>query len=86
MDISEIKDPKEFTVRLLTMPDLSATEVTMTNWHWRVWDETKSVFGYSQRAMLEEVVALDEGWGTSQTLMGFLEALVEVDIEENPDP
>lgn len=86
MDIAEIKDPKEFSTRLLTMPDLSAQEVSMTNWHWRVWDETKSVFGYSQRAALEEVVALNEGWGISKGLMGFLEALVDIDIEENPDP
>ena len=82
MDITQIKDPRAFSTQLLTMPDLSAKEVTMTNWHWRIWKETKMNLGYSQRALLEEVVALDtEGHGTSKVLMGCLEALVELELE-----
>lgn len=82
MDINEIKDPRAFATRTLTMPDGTQEEVSITNWHWRVWDQTKSIKKYSHRALLEEVVALDEGEGTAFNLMGFLEALVEIDIEE----
>lgn len=82
MDINEIKDPRAFATRTLTMPDGTTEEVSITNWHWRVWDETKSILKYSQRALLEEVVALDEGEGTAVNLMGCLEALVEIDIEK----
>jgi hypothetical protein len=52
------------------------------NAHWRVWDETKSVLRYSQRALLKEVVSIDECEGTAFNLIGFLEALVEIDIEK----
>lgn len=82
MDINEIKDPRAFATRTLTMPDGTQEEVSITNWHWRVWDETKSIKKYSHRALLEEVIALDEGEGTAFNLMGCLEALVEIDIEK----
>jgi hypothetical protein len=82
MDINEIKDPRAFATRTLTMLDGTTEEVSITNWHWRVWDETKSIKKFSQRALLEEVVAIDDGEGTAFNMMGFLEALVEIDSEE----
>lgn len=77
-----IHNPTDVSTRSLTMPDGTEEAVTMTNWHWRVWDETKVIKRYSTRALLEEVMVLDEGWGTEQTLMGCLEALVDIDMEK----
>ena len=82
-DINEIKDPRAISQRTLKMPDGEMRDVAMTNWHWRVYDETHSVFGYSLRRLHKKVIATDQGEGFDTVLMGMLEALVDLDIERH---